>query len=266
MIELKEDRLIFSFPEVHPDAVLTVDFQRTLRIPDDDKTYPLPPGLGCFPVHHVDDHAAKVPENWMTHGGVMLPLYQSEALWINFSSLDKGYPFAVKVAAGKINAVTGEAWQDDFERKPQDYLVVPGQPWLDGFCVEKGVIRQFVAMPLGGGYSAEEQITGEAAFGGLQIAVCPMKREAAARLLKRRRIDGDAVFDLMAGCVEATAEMALAPGGRMRQEIYDDPHAFADWDFSYRSRCFVNLANSLTWRAITGANPPTVPPTSIAAL
>ena len=46
MIELKRDRLVFSFPDVHPEARLAIDFQRTLRIPDDGKTYPLPPGLG----------------------------------------------------------------------------------------------------------------------------------------------------------------------------------------------------------------------------
>ena len=33
MIELKHDALVFSFPEVHPDAVMSVELQRTLRIP-----------------------------------------------------------------------------------------------------------------------------------------------------------------------------------------------------------------------------------------
>ena len=61
MIELKNDTLKFSFPEVHPEARLEIDFQRTLRIPDDGDTYPLPPGLGRFPLRHVDDHAANVP-------------------------------------------------------------------------------------------------------------------------------------------------------------------------------------------------------------
>ena len=60
MIELKRDRLHFSFPEVHKQAKLTVELQRTLRIPDDDRTYPLPPGLGNFPLCHVDDHASNV--------------------------------------------------------------------------------------------------------------------------------------------------------------------------------------------------------------
>jgi hypothetical protein len=50
MIELEHDALTFSFPEVHADAVLRVDFQRTLRIPDDERTYHLPAGLGRFPL------------------------------------------------------------------------------------------------------------------------------------------------------------------------------------------------------------------------
>jgi hypothetical protein len=56
--------------------------------------------------------------------------------------------------------------------------------------------------------------------------------------------------------------MGLAPGGRMRQEIYDDPHPLDVWDTRHRSRCFVHLVNSLVWRAITDEDPPTVPPTA----
>jgi hypothetical protein len=44
MIELKHDTLVFRFPEVHPDAVLEIDFQRTLRIPNDDRTTSFPRG------------------------------------------------------------------------------------------------------------------------------------------------------------------------------------------------------------------------------
>ena len=85
MIELKHDRLVFSFPDVHPDATCTVEFQRTLRIPDDGSDYFLPPGLGQFPLCHVDDHADNVPAAWQDRGGIMLPMYQSEAMWLNFS-------------------------------------------------------------------------------------------------------------------------------------------------------------------------------------
>ena len=37
----------------------SVTFQRTLRIPDDGSTYPLPPGLGNFQVFHVTDYKDK---------------------------------------------------------------------------------------------------------------------------------------------------------------------------------------------------------------
>ena len=264
MIELRQDALVFSFPEVHEDAVLRVEFQRTLRIPDDGRDYPLPPGLGRFPLRHVDDYAARVPERWLKHGGVMLPMYQSEALWLNFHS-PHGYPFVLKVAAGKINAVTGDAWSDGVSRDPQDYVVIPEQPWLDGYAVEKGVIRQFVAMPLGSGYSAEEQITGAAEHGGIQLVAYPMKAKAWERLKRKRKLERFAFEVAYAPCLaeEMSAyDMGLAPGGRMRQEIYDAPYKFEDWDLGHRSRCFVHIANSLVWRAITGENPPTVPPTA----
>lgn len=61
MIELISNDLDFTFPEVHQDAQLRITFQRTLRLPDDGHTYPLPPGLGSFPLRHVDDFAATVP-------------------------------------------------------------------------------------------------------------------------------------------------------------------------------------------------------------
>lgn len=259
MMELRNDQLVVRFPEVHEDATVGIEFQRTLRIPDDGTDYPLPPGLGRFPLRHVDDFADRVPAPWMEHGGVMLPMYQSEALWLNFSG---DYPFAIKVATGKIDAVTGEALRPGLRRKPQNYLVVPEQPWLDGYCVEKGVIRQFVAMPLGSGYSAEEQITGEAEYGGIQLIVIPMKASAYRRLRSQRTVRlGSAMFDTGAVLCRSM-DVGLAPGGRMRQEIFDDPHRMDDWDLDHSSRCFVHLTNSLVWRQITGEQPPTAPPTS----
>ena len=177
MLELKNDRLSFHFPEIHPDARVDVIFHRTLRIPDDGRTYPLPPSLGAFPVAHVDDYKSKVPEKWVKHGGVMLPMWQSEAMWLQFQAHHVPghghvWPFAIKVSTGKRSAVTGKPWTKTL--REGDYLVIPEQRWLDGYVVEDGVIRQFVAAPLGMGVTAEEQITGKAEFGGLQIEVFPM--------------------------------------------------------------------------------------------
>ncbi len=264
MIILENNTLKFRFPEVHEKASCSIAFQRTLRIPDDDRNYPLPPGLGTFPLRHVDDFASRLPDAWHARGGVLAPMYQAEAMWINFSS---DYPFAVKVATGKICAITGDPWVDHLNREPQDYVVLPDQPWLDGYCIEKGVIRQFVAMPLGMDYTAEEQMTGKAIHGGLQLVAYPMKAKSYEKMMaERSMVFRSASFS--AACASAgysvlgLTPMGLAPGGRMKQQIYDDPKGLDAWDQRHGSRCFVSLVNTVQWMAITGERPPTEPPTA----
>ena len=255
-IELKNDQLIFRFPGVHSDAELAIEFQQTLRIPDDNREHYLPPGLGRFPLSRVDDYPHQLLKRWQEHGGVFLPMYQTEALWINFRG---DYPMAVKIAAGKVNAVTGNPWNEEFGEELQDYLTVPDQPWLDGFCVEKGLIRQFVAMPLGESYTVEEQLTGEAEHGGLQIAVYPMKRS------KYEEMHSISVGTLLSEPVPGASippEMGLAPGGLMRQDIYEDEHGIDAWDTSTCACCFVHIVNSVQLLHLTGCQPPSMPPTA----
>jgi hypothetical protein len=257
VIELDDDVLHFHFPEVHERAGCRIDFQRTLRIPDDNRDYPLPPGLGRFPLAHVDDYAARLPAAWQCHGGVFLPIYQAEALWLHFKG---DYPCAVKIAAGKINAVSGAAWNNGLNDQPQDYVVSSEQPWLDGFNVAAGLIRQFVAMPLGEGYTAEEQLTGAAEHGGLQIVVYPMKREVYAELFERRI---ESVYEEPVVLFSRSQpDMGLAPGGLMRQKIYADEYGIDAWDQHHGARVFVHLANSAQYHAITGRQPPHKPPTA----
>jgi hypothetical protein len=265
--------------EVRGAGTVRVSFQRTLRIPDDGRDYPLPPGLGCFPLRHVDDFARNVSEAWLQRGGVMMPMYQAEALWLNFSA---SYPMALKVASGKVSAITGAPWQEGLGTEPQDYLVLPQQPWLDGYAVAKGIIRQFVAMPLGAGYSVEEQLSGRAEFGGLQLQAFPLKaavhfeRDVRPRLpkvladllprllpeLPERDYDRICFSMDAPSSVRECCDMGLGAGGRMRQEIYADPHDPADWDLSQSSRCFVHLCDALLWREITGEPPPHTPVTT----
>ena len=250
-------------------ADLTVRFQRTLRIPDDEKTYPLPAGLGSFPLRSVDDYAETAPDEWRKRGGVVMPMYQSEALWIGFSSR---YRFAVKIATGKINSVSGEPWTDDLQCDPQNYVVAPKQPWLDGFSVGEGIVRQFVAMPLGTGYSVEEQLTGKADIGGLQLQVYPMHAEAYSQECIAHLLPStlhELLPQLFASYVITAHRhpaprmpMGLGAGGMMRQEIYKDPYNFAVWNRSQTKRCFVHLCNSMDWREITGTNPPHPPLTA----
>jgi hypothetical protein len=270
MLTLEGSSLIFRFPEVHEDAEAAMHFQRTLRIPDDGKHYPLPPGLGEFPLRHVEDYAERLPQDWRERAGVMMPLYQAEAMWISFGGgrrFGDGYPCAVKIAAGKINAISGKPWKLELDASERDYVVLPQQPWLDGFCIAKDVIRQFVAMPLGSGYSVEEQITGKAEHGGLQIVVYPMRKERYEPIRRQREQEARRlrVYSRRAAPVMACAvpeAMALAAGGRMKQQIYADPYGLEAWDQTVSSRCFVTLVDAVQWREVTGELPPTRPPTA----
>ena len=191
MITLENDVLDIRCPNVHPDAQTKLEFQRTLRIPDDGKVHPLPAGLGCFPLRHVEDFSEGLDEVTLRRGGIMMPMHRSEAMWINFrgfSSRSSGhaYPFAIKIAAGKVNALTGGAWSPALCAEEQDYVVIPEQPWIDGFAISEGIIRQFVAERLGEGFSAEEQLTEKAEFGGLQIIAYPMKADRYLEVLSVR--------------------------------------------------------------------------------
>ncbi|MEX2650287.1 MAG: hypothetical protein WD673_14860 [Alphaproteobacteria bacterium] len=251
-IHLEDDQLVFDFTAYHPEARFSFEFQRTLRIPDNGEDHWLPPGLGRFPMRHVEEYEERLPASWVNRGGVLFPMYQAEAMWLSFHAGD--YPFAVKVASGKINVVTGESWSVGLNRDPRDYLVVPGQPWLDGYCVEKGVIRQFVAMPLGQGYTAEEQLTGEATWGGLQVVVYPLKKE-----LFRPKPTFHTSYSAGIACMDKRSGMGLAPGGRMRQEVYEDDRALSDWDQRKGERCFIAILNSEDWLAVTDEPLPTRP-------
>jgi hypothetical protein len=208
----------------------------------------------------------------------MLPLYQAEALWLSFST---AYPCALKVGTGKINAVSGHAWTALLSQNPQDYVILPEQPWLDGYCVEKGFIRQFVAMPLGEGYTAEEQLTGSGEHGGIQLQMYPLKaRVYFEQTIKPKfprtladflpilipppnRYSGvlfasSTISDSKVYCALPPG-MGLGAGGRMRQEIYQDRRPLNAWDTTASSRCFVHLCNSVVWRQITGQKPPQPP-------
>lgn len=171
------------------DDQLEITFHRTLRMPDDVKTHPLPASRGTFPLYNVDAFSSRLPENISQRGGLFFPMWQREALWFNFQNNSKTTRYAIRVNIGHINAISG---LDIFEAaEKQDYIVVPGQKWLDGIAVSPGVVRQFVAMPrksntflnvnlpankliaVGSGYTVEGQVSGKETFGGIQIEVIP---------------------------------------------------------------------------------------------
>jgi hypothetical protein len=133
------------------DHGLVISFHRTIRMPDDDKLHQLPGSLGAFPLFNVSAYKDQLPDNIVQQGGVFLPMWQREALWISLTApYTKKY--ALRVFVGRINAVSALKMDERTEEAQatellQDYVVVPGQDWLDGICVAPGIVRQFVAMP-----------------------------------------------------------------------------------------------------------------------
>lgn len=105
-------------------------------------------------------------------------------MWINFSSTR---PFAIKISAGGVNAISGEPAGDNVatilrrklrlaEGKPiQDYVVSGQQKWLDGIATADGKVRQFVATPVGT-YSVEAQMTSRENVAGLMFGIMPTVR------------------------------------------------------------------------------------------
>ncbi|MFH7027558.1 MAG: hypothetical protein ACHBN1_19690 [Heteroscytonema crispum UTEX LB 1556] len=236
----------------------SVSFQRTLRIPDDGRTYPLPPSLGTFPIHRVADFSDRVTAKWREQGGYFIPMYQREALWLGFDGAS-WKPNAVKIAIGKVNAISGEAWDETLHADPQNYIVCPDQPWLDGINAGNGFIRQFVAMPLGLGYTVEAQISGAEEFGGIQILVYEPKPGTFADEPPPTRSLG---FDMLSAASLSIAEMGLGAGGKMQQKIYPDSYGIDTWDTENYGSVFVHIVNSEQYRELTGFEAPPTPITA----
>ncbi len=235
----------------------SVSFQRTLRIPEDDQTYPLPPSLGQFEIHRVEDFPEKMPAQWRQRGGFFIAMYQREALWLAFDGTE-WKPNAVKVAVGGVNAISGTAWDDGLNANPQNYLVCPNQPWLDGINAGDGFIRQFVATPLGSDQTVEAQVSGREEFGGIQLVVFepkPGKFPDQPPLMPA--IESPVMEGLPLG-----SEMGIGAGGQIKQKIYEDPFGIETWDPENFARVDLHILNSEQYREVTGLEPPLTPVTA----
>ncbi|OOQ82021.1 hypothetical protein PEBR_40658 [Penicillium brasilianum] len=216
------------------DDALQLVFHRTVRMPDDDRLHSLPASVGTFPLYNTEDYADRLPENILEKGGLFLPMWQREALWIELSRPKSSYTsrrssqtYAIRVYVGQINAVSGKNMMEErANRQEQDYLVFPGQPWIDGICVTTGVVRQFVAMPLGSGYTVEGQKTGEEKHGGLQIEIIPAYRKKAQKWRAAAEEEEEALQDprLYLDESKTPAELGLEAGSKVW--VYPSPPTY----------------------------------------
>jgi hypothetical protein len=193
-------------------------------------------------------------------GVFFIPMYQREALWIGF----RGAPWrpnAVVVSTGGVNAVSGQTRASGGETAladlPQNYIVAPPQPWLDGFNTGDGTIRQFVAMPLGLGYSVEAAVTGEERFGRIRLAVFEPR---PGRFPDEPPAEPSPEKRPMAGMgAGRLSGMGLGAGGVMEQRIYPDPYGLDAWDPRRCAVIDIHIVNSLQFRDIADEDPPPTP-------
>jgi hypothetical protein len=233
----------------------SVAFERTLRIPEDRRTYPLPPGLGRLPVHRARDFPRTSPPSWVERDDLFVPLYQREALWLAFDGA-WWKPNAVQIAVGGVDAVSGRVGDPPLSDQPQNYVVAPDQPWLDGVNAGEGFVRQFVAVPLGSGRTVEAQLRGRDEVGGLRIRVYEPRPGRFSDEPPREE-----PMELDAGIVHGAPaqQLGIGAGGRIRQRIYPDAYGLDAWDPASATEVCVQIVNSDEYRAVTGRKPPPTP-------
>lgn len=237
---------------------LRVSFQRTVRVPEGTLEFPLPPSFGSFPVQLFNGKRLDKSVDSLCDSPTLeavIPMRPQEALWFGFEGTDR-YPHAVMIGAGEINVLTGERWDESLSASPQNYIICPDQPWLDGINAGDGFVRQFVATPLGSGLALEEQLGARELTGGIRITVFGPKSELlpAHAPPTPSRLDSP-LMEEPAG----EERIALGAGGKIRQQIYPDPYGVEVWDTSPLGRAFIHLLNSAQYRALTGLEAPPTP-------
>lgn len=227
------------------DASLRIGVQRTLRVPNDGGDYPLPPALGRLLVRLAADYPTCVPQAWQGGLHFLIAIHLQDAAWLQFNARHTD-PRALAISAGAVNALTGHPWHAAIEASPQNYVVVPHQPWLDGFTVQSGVVRQFVAVPLRGGGSVEEQVTGETE-GGITIAVFEPKAGALEGESSPPRASARA------------RDLGLGAGGRITQRVYPDPYGADVWSSTPAVVIHLHLIEAEEFARLTGERVPLSP-------
>jgi len=259
-----------------------VTFNQTLRVPETHLNA-LPAGLGNFPLYKVTDFRSATPAEWRDDA-VFMPVYPQEAMWMRFSQSDR--PQALIVGAGQINAINGKPFDPSkvnkgersrlevaLDGKNQNYIVVPPQPWLDGWKAEDGKVYQFVAAEMGSGQTVEGQITGEESEGGIQFivynSVKSLPRVAGPGLLGGgvlygglESLGGMKSIGATRGVMRSAAtSMGLGRGGEIEQKIYPDPYGVEVWNNTPAEAVVLYMVSSNDFKQVTGYDAPATPVT-----
>ena len=209
MIEVKNNNLVFAFPEVNPAAELCIHFRR-----NDGSEEPVPV------VSHPDD------DGFMLKGqGVLVmhlrPKIAFEEFWYGTGAKKVRFPFAVLLTVGGRNALTGEQ-SSSLIRSPQNYFASPPQGGIDGYFVGGRVL------PFRSGDVSPQERT------RLAITVFPVKKETWDHWMFQKSLSGW-THPVING-------LTLSYGGERKCEpIYEDLCSFGDWDQTRAAKASVWL-------------------------
>ena len=253
---------------MNPSEFFTL--HRTLRVPDSaGKTYSLPPSLGHFPLVACKDTNA--PLAW--EGDYMFPMYAAEAMWVSFRSAY--IPKACIMTASAINVLTGEVVTDinkiQMSADPQNYMVIPTQPWIDGIKHADGKVGQFVCVSFESGKSLGQQVAG-IKDDTIKLVFYPSKHPEKFENSRSLYADDGLIEESLESLsfsgpmAESVAvrslSMGIGRGGEIKQKIYPDPYGIDEWDLENPVATFnIRVVNALMWEALTGQKPPYEPPT-----
>ncbi len=170
-----QDVLAFNFPLVGNGGSLSVGLDRVPAV-SGVGPHQLPPGIDWMRLRHVAGFRDRLPKNRGIHQGVMAPIREDEGMYISRCA-SGDCDFAVCLGPVKFCVVTGKPWDPTLtgkDGKGQNYISPQIQARLDGFCEGHGQVSQFVGVPLHGGETMEERLSGRAGHGGLQIQAIPI--------------------------------------------------------------------------------------------
>ena len=272
-IRIRGDRL-----ELGP---LTITFQRTLRIPDDGSTYPLPPWLGAFPLRRVADYADTRP------GGVAARTAAcscrcTSARRCGWGSAARGRsgrraegrgrqglrlvgPHVVRASArrqrGRHAGLHGRSRSAVARRDQRGQRL---DPPVRRDAARHGLHRRRARSPARRRHGGIQLCVFDPQP-GFAVAPPPPLRFAAPAASAACALSAGALVPPPACAAPRVkrprvaakgAAMGLAAGGRMRQRIYPDPHGLDAWD---QDRLHARLRCTRQQRAVAGRSPASTP-------
>lgn len=216
---------------------LRVQFTRTFRVTDG---LPLTAHhFGSPSVYNVDPSRQALPADVLARGGVLIPTYPWEALYIH---LDSDAPVALQISYQGRCALTGNSLSRRLRHRHRNYVVVPFHRHITGAAAANHSTLQFsvgcVTNDLQ--FRASHEVTHR--ITGLQLQVWNLNDTARQRWSNGSGSTHHAT----------SVDTPLAPP--RPQSI-----SSRDWSTAPLARVWIHLVDPVLWPAITGSLPPASP-------